>query len=87
MEQLNARLLMDADPHIQDVMIQMTPGSDTLDVSVSEYQDTRIVSWTLNGRNHQYNSPFTQRVMILDTGGNDSYEVVFQVHECADHDL
>ena len=78
MEQLNARLLMDADPHIQDVMIQMTPGSDTLDVSVSEYQDTRIVSWTLNGKSRQYNSPFTQRVMILDTGGNDSYEVVYK---------
>ncbi|MBC8107667.1 MAG: calcium-binding protein [Anaerolineae bacterium] len=74
-EALDSRLLMDADPSVDSVTILLGGGNDQLSVHVSEYSDTRVVSWTLNGANHQLNSPFFERVIIIDAGGNDTFDI------------
>ncbi len=75
LENLELRRMCDADPAIQDVYIVTTVGNDTVYLHCNEYSDTRIVSVTINGHNTQFNSPFYQRVHVIDLGGKDTFTV------------
>ncbi len=74
-ETLESRQYFSADPAVDTVYILTTTANDSLYVHVSEYADTRTVAWTLNGMHSQLHSPFFERIVIVDPGGSDRFDV------------